>query len=230
MSTQIREVGTDGLTRRVPTPASQPGDTFPAGIIQMWAGPSAPTGWLFCDGSAVARATYPTLFANIGTTWGAGDGSLTFNLPNFHDYMPIGAGNLYALAASGGEATHTLTSAEMPSHSHGGATGNNAPSFSGSGSGSTDTQGNHSHLSRNGQGFEVPGAGGDVAGHIWGTAGSTAYSDNSTNTAGAHSHNVSVSVSGSVSSHGHTITAEGGGAAHNNLPPYKGIHFIIRAY
>lgn len=226
MSTQIREVGTDGLTRRVATPASQPGDTFPAGIIQMWAGPSAPTGWLFCDGTAVARATYPTLFANIGTTWGAGDGSTTFNLPNFHDYMPIGAGNLYALAASGGEATHVLTAAEMPVHGH---SVSGSASVTGSGSGSTDTQGNHSHLSRNGQGFEVPGAGGDVAGHIWGTAGSTAYSDNSTNTAGAHSHNVSVSVSASGSISG-TAANAGSGAAHNNLPPYKGIHFIIRAY
>lgn len=222
MSQTVREVFSDGLVREVPQPASQPGDTFPAGVIQMWAGPNPPAGWLFCDGSAVSRGTYPTLFSNIGTTWGAGDGSTTFNLPNFHDAMPIGAGNLYALASSGGESTHALTTAEMPSHSHGGVTQNNSASVSGS----TDTQGNHTHVSRLGNGFMTPASGGDVASWHWGTASSTAYSDNSTNTAGAHSHN----VSGTAASHGHAINAEGGGAAHNNLPPYKGVHYIIRAY
>lgn len=62
-----------------------------AGEIKMWAGDTIPTGWLLCDGSAVSRTTYATLFSAIGTTWGAGDGSTTFNLPNFVGRMPLGA-------------------------------------------------------------------------------------------------------------------------------------------
>ena len=54
----------------------------PVGEVTAYAGSSAPTGWLICDGSAVSRTTYATLFAIIGTVFGAGDGSTTFNLPN----------------------------------------------------------------------------------------------------------------------------------------------------
>lgn len=57
-------------------------DLIPAGIIQMFAGNTIPAGWLLCDGSAVSRTDYAKLFSAIGTTWGAGDGSTTFNLPN----------------------------------------------------------------------------------------------------------------------------------------------------
>lgn len=57
-------------------------DLIPAGIIHMFAGNTIPAGWLLCDGSAVSRTDYAKLFSAIGTTWGAGDGSTTFNLPN----------------------------------------------------------------------------------------------------------------------------------------------------
>lgn len=57
--------------------------TTPAGVIMAFAASSAPTGWLICDGSAISRATYATLFAVVGTTWGVGDGSTTFNIPDF---------------------------------------------------------------------------------------------------------------------------------------------------
>jgi microcystin-dependent protein len=71
-------------------------------------------GWLLCDGSAVSRTTYADLFAKIGTTWGTGDGSTTFNLPN-------GQGNtLVGIGASGGEQEVTLTVTELPSHAHSG--------------------------------------------------------------------------------------------------------------
>lgn len=62
-----------------------------AGEIKMWAGNTVPTGWLFCDGSAVSRADYPLLFNAIGTLWGEGDGSTTFNLPNLQGRTPVGA-------------------------------------------------------------------------------------------------------------------------------------------
>ena len=63
-----------------------------AGVIQMFAGSTPPAGWLLCDGSAVSRTEYATLYAAIGDTWGAGDGSTTFNLPDLRGRAPIGAG------------------------------------------------------------------------------------------------------------------------------------------
>ena len=58
------------------------GSEVPAGTVQMFAGNTIPAGWLLCDGSAVSRTDYAKLFSAIGTTWGTGDGSTTFNLPN----------------------------------------------------------------------------------------------------------------------------------------------------
>ena len=90
----------------------------PVGGLMMWGTGTAPSGWLLCDGSAVSRTTYSGLFAVIGTTFGVGDGSTTFNLPTFVDRFPVGAGSSYSLNSAGGAATHTLTSSEMPSHRH----------------------------------------------------------------------------------------------------------------
>jgi microcystin-dependent protein len=66
---------------------------LPVGSIQAFAGANAPTGWLICDASAVRRQDYPDLFNTIGTTYGSGDGSTTFNLPDLRGRMPVGAGN-----------------------------------------------------------------------------------------------------------------------------------------
>jgi microcystin-dependent protein len=63
-----------------------------AGFIQEYAGTTAPTGWKICDGSAISRTTYSQLFANIGTTWGTGDGSTTFNIPDMRGVFAKGAG------------------------------------------------------------------------------------------------------------------------------------------
>lgn len=95
----------------------------PAGTVTMFAGSSAPTGYLICDGQAVSRTTYAALFAVIGTTYGAGDGSTSFNVPNLMGRVPVGAGSgtgltNRVLASQGGEENHTLTSDEIPSHSH----------------------------------------------------------------------------------------------------------------
>ena len=99
-----------------------------AGIIQMFAGSTAPTGWLECDGSAVSREDYATLFAAIGTTWGAGDGSTTFNLPDLRGRGPIGAGagsglTSRTLGGRGGSEniqahTHGFTNPKIPNHVH----------------------------------------------------------------------------------------------------------------
>lgn len=66
-------------------------DFTPTGIIHMFAGTSAPSGWLYCNGQAVSRTTYAKLFSVIGTTYGAGDGFATFNLPNFVGIFPRGS-------------------------------------------------------------------------------------------------------------------------------------------
>ena len=90
----------------------------PTGSIIMYGAATAPTGWLLCDGSAVSRTTYADLFAIIGTTFGVGNGSTTFNLPDLRDRFVVGAGTSYNINDTGGEATHVLTINEMPNHSH----------------------------------------------------------------------------------------------------------------
>ena len=69
-------------------------DRVPTGIVQFFAGSSAPKGWLVCDGSAVSRTEYDELFEVIGTTYGAGDGSTTFNLPDLIDRFAEGGTNV----------------------------------------------------------------------------------------------------------------------------------------
>jgi len=86
---------------------------FPAGVVTAYAGATAPTGWLVCDGSAVSRTTYAKLFTAISTAWGVGDGSLTFNLPDLREAAPVGIGTTGSLVTSTGSAvtahdTYTL--------------------------------------------------------------------------------------------------------------------------
>lgn len=88
------------------------------GEIKMFAGASAPLEWLICNGSAISRTTYSDLFSIIGTTYGSGDGSTTFNIPNFVNRVGIGAAGLYPLASTGGADSTTLTAANMPAHTH----------------------------------------------------------------------------------------------------------------
>ena len=90
----------------------------PAGIIMPFAGTVAPENYLFCDGSAVSRTTYATLYAVIGDTFGAGDGSTTFNLPDLSGRVPLGVSMSHALGTTGGSETVTLTESELPAHVH----------------------------------------------------------------------------------------------------------------
>jgi microcystin-dependent protein len=84
---------------------------IPPGVIQAYAGGSIPAGWLYCDGAGVSRNTYAALFAAIGTIWGVGDGSTTFNIPNFVGMFLRGANN-------GGPALGVFQDQSFASHSH----------------------------------------------------------------------------------------------------------------
>lgn len=92
--------------------------THPVGMIVPFAGSSAPDGWVLCEGQAVSRTAYAALFAVVGTAYGAGDGSTTFNLPDLRRRSPIGPGGAWSPGQQVGAETHTLTTNEMPSHTH----------------------------------------------------------------------------------------------------------------
>jgi microcystin-dependent protein len=123
-----RQARQESLIRQLQGKAAAAALFFDAGDLKMTAiavtAGSEPEGWLLCDGRAVSRTTYADLFAALETTYGAGDGSTTFNLPDYRGRAPIGAGTGSGLTArtlgtAYGAETHTLTEAEMPAHTHG---------------------------------------------------------------------------------------------------------------
>lgn len=91
----------------------------PIGAIQIWAGASLPSdGWLVANGQAVSRTTYATLFLRIGTVYGSGDGSTTFNLPDLQGRFPRGIDATTPLGQKGGSDSTTLTEAQVPMKTH----------------------------------------------------------------------------------------------------------------
>ena len=112
-------------------PTGSSGDTIPTGCIFPFAGGILPAQWLFCDGAEVSRVTYDTLFSAIGTAYGVGNGTSTFDLPDLGGRVPAGkessASRLTTggsgidgdtLGSGGGAETNTLTTTQMPSHNH----------------------------------------------------------------------------------------------------------------
>lgn len=89
-------------------------NSTPIGLISEFGGSVAPDGWLLCDGSEVSRAEYGLLFDAIGTAYGEGDGSTTFNLPSMAGRTTIGSSASHALGSAGGEESHELTASELP--------------------------------------------------------------------------------------------------------------------
>ena len=104
---------------------------IPTATIVPWSDSSVPSGFLECNGSAVSRATYADLFAIVGTTYGSGDGSTTFNVPDLQDNVAVGKSGTKNLGSTGGAntvtstgnvggatANATLSTAQLASHSH----------------------------------------------------------------------------------------------------------------
>ncbi len=141
---------------------------IPTATIVPWSSASVPTGFLECNGQAVSRSTYSALFAIVGTTYGAGDGSSTFLVPDLQDNVAVGKSNNKALGSTAGAntvtstgnvggstANATLSTAQLASHSHmsvaaGNSNGNANPGGSSAleVSGSTSNAGSgqgHSH-------------------------------------------------------------------------------------
>lgn len=110
----------DNIERAINAQVS--GDTLPIGTVLPYTNETAPENWLVCDGSELDRTEYNHLFAIIGTTFGEGDGSTTFNLPNIKGRTIVGLDaedtDFNAIGKTIGEKTHTLTVEEMPKHSH----------------------------------------------------------------------------------------------------------------
>ena len=156
---------------------------IPTGTITSWSDSSIPSGFLECNGATVSRSTYASLFAVIGTTYGAGDGSSTFTIPDLQDNVPVGKSNNKALASTGGANTVT-------------ATGNVAGSTANA-SLSTSQLASHSHSITRSTSY---GGGSTVVSHSNNAGGTTSYGTSNTGSGSAHSHNMSANFSGDATS------------------------------
>lgn len=194
------------------------------GQVAQFATPTAPTGWLACNGAAVSRTTYASLFTAIGTLYGVGNGTTTFNLPDCRDEFVRGwtgssasVGTKFAQSiqshthtastSGGGAHSHTATVASNGSHSHGA---------------STDVQGDHTHTFSTSQTAGDTGVDRALAGAGTATSssdGAHAHTVNIT-AAGAHIHSVTIS---NESSHSHPVTVDATGSSETKP---RGIYFL----
>lgn len=196
---------------------------MPPGVVLEYAGASAPTGYLACDGTAVSRATYAALFAAIGTSYGAGDGSTTFNVPDRRDKTGVGAGSSYVRGATGG----STTTGAAGSHSHGGTTGstvlNTTQIPAHTHTASTGGAGSHAHT------FAINVGTTSIGGANAGSAFGGTYSslDPYISTAPNHTHSVTVDNAGGGLGHDHTISTQAD-HTHTAMVPYVAFNYIIK--
>lgn len=206
------------------------GATAPSGVIMMYGAASAPAGFLLCDGTAVSRTSYAALFAIIGTTYGAGNGTTTFNVPDFQQRFPLGkaaAGTGSTLGSTGGAIDHTHNT---KAHYHG--LGTLATTTTNSGHGHSHTLAVTSTNSGHGHGLgtlTMQPAGAHF--HTVNTATTTKATANTggfsvrengtsnTSTQPDHTHALTGSIGGSDGLHTHDLTGGVGGAdgAHTHV-------------
>lgn len=192
-------------------------EQIPTGSIQAFSVTTPPTGWLLCDGAAVSRSTYATLFSLIGTVYGTGNGSTTFNVPNLKGKVIVGLDGSQtefdAMAETGGEKTHVLTEGELAAHTH-------------VQDAHTHTQNSHNHT-QDAHNHSVPtwlnsgGGGGTTRAYAPdGGSSSTATTGNATAT----------NQAATATNQDATATNQSTGSdtAHNNLQPYMVLEYIIK--
>jgi len=182
---------------------------YPYGAIINYAGnlnvSTGLNGWLLCDGAAVSRTTYVNLFNAIGTVYSVGDGSTTFNIPNFLNRFAYGSSSNLPnlLNSNGGSANVTLDNNNLPAHTHSGTTDN--------------INQNHSHYftsryQSNSNLFQ-----GQQDGISYGMWGNNDAYINTSNQSANHYHSL-----------GTTSSAYGNAAPFSILPPYTTMVFIIK--
>jgi microcystin-dependent protein len=213
----------------------------PPGSVVMWASTKAsiPDGWLRCDGAAVSRDEYQALFEAIGTTFGAGDGSTTFNLPDARDRFVIGTGTSVSIAGTGGSFNHDHGGGTYATNSSGTHPHDAINNSSGSaGSHSHSSAGSHSHSNGtldtsadlNTTTLQGTGTGSlekSLLTHTHAVTGSTASGGSHGHGAdGSHTHGGGSYVAGTAgSSHSHGSITGSSGTAN---PPYIGLNLIIK--
>jgi microcystin-dependent protein len=197
---------------------------IPTGTIVPWSTASTPSGYLECDGSAVSRSTYSALFAVIGTTYGVGDGSTTFNVPNLQDNVAIGKSGTKALGSTGGAntvansgsvSTNTNTNINVAGNISGGTA--NATL-------STSQLASHSH-SKNVGSTPVNSLGNTPYGVV--TVRNASFTTDNTGSGSGHSHNMSANFSGSGNA-ASTSSSNFTGSANSVVQPYLTVNYVIK--
>ena len=189
---------------------------IPTATIVPWSSASVPTGFLECNGQAVSRSTYSALFAIVATTYGSGDGSSTFNVPDLQDNVAMGKSGTKALASTGGANTvsnsGTVGTNINVTGNVGGSTANATLS--------TAQLASHSHSGTIKSGSGSPDAG---PGLTRANAGNANFNTNSSGSGGGHSHNMSATFSGSGNA-----ASTFSGSANSVVQPYLTIIYIIK--
>lgn len=214
----------------------------PAGAIQSFA-MAAPVGWLLCDGTSYATATYPALFAAIAYTWGGGGAS--FNVPDLRGRSQIAAGagsglTARSLAQTGGEENHILSLAELASHGHNHSHGSHVHnhthgSHSHSHGHSTGTDSVAHHHNASAGNYLADGAGSAFMATA-GAFGPYTVLASTSNESADHSHTANTDATGATPTADATATtptadatASGSNTSHNNMQPYAVLTVCIKA-
>ncbi|WP_322154346.1 phage tail protein [Paratractidigestivibacter sp.] len=195
----------------VSTHGSSSAGGAPTGAISMYAGTEAPAGWLMCDGSEVSRTEYADLYAVIGTAYGEGDGATTFCVPDLRGRFALGVGGEHAMGGTGGSETVALTEAQMPSHKHGA---------------SSNSTGSHTHAPGGTTKRFIASTSTDIDSEVFGDISGSGYKTPRFKDAYK---SIGRAETASGGSHSHTITVNnaGGGEAHDNMPPFVTVGYII---